>query len=278
MRNFGAKKKKRAAASDEAASEEVEEVAAEAVEDAVEEVVAEPTPEPIVQETVKADFSAATTAQDMPEISKDLFGAFSLGDIPHVESAPDNKPPSVDDTMEGRYAAVLFTSASQEGALYTVLEDVVYLQALFKNSEACRNFTQNAGVGAKEIALFNEGLKSIGDFHATTLKFLEVLAENKRLVFLNGIADRYQKLYKELNREEKITIISAETLTTDMQDEVLAALKANPQNSGKQFNLEFTIDPTIKGGLQMYTETEFMDMSLATRVNTLRGEIARMVE
>jgi len=43
---------------------------------------------------------------------------------------------------------------------------------------------------------------------------------------------------------------------------VLAALKANPNNTGKEFKLEFQIDSTIKGGLQMYTETEFMDMSL----------------
>jgi hypothetical protein len=29
----------------------------------------------------------------------------------------------------------------------------------------------------------------------------------------------------------------------------LQALKSNPQNAGKEFQLEFTIDPTIKGGL-----------------------------
>ena len=110
------------------------------------------------------------------------------------------------------------------------------------------------------------------------MKFLEILAENKRLSFVGAIAERYQKLYQLLNKEEKITIISAETLNASEQDEVLAALKANPNNEGKEFKLEFEIDSTIKGGLQMYTETEFMDMSLATRVNTLRGEIARMVE
>lgn len=132
--------------------------------------------------------------------------------------------------MEGRYASVLFTSASAEGALYTVYEDVVYLQSLYKNSETFRNFTMNAGVGTKEIAQFNDALKSIGDFHPTTYRFLEVLAENKRLVFINGIADKYQKLYKELNREEKITIISAETLNSSEQEEVLKALQANPQN------------------------------------------------
>lgn len=222
QRDFGAKKKKKDV---EQTEDEAEPVEAEAVEEVVE---AQPTPEPVVQSTPKADFSGATKAQQMPEISRDLFGSFSVGDVPVVQSAPDNKVPTQEDTMEGRYAAVLFTSASSAESLYTVYEDIVYLQALYKNSETFRNFTQNAGVGAKEIALFNEGLKSIGDFHPTTLKFLEVLAENKRLVFLSGIADRYQKLYKELNREEKITIISAENLTSSEQDEVLAALKANP--------------------------------------------------
>lgn len=223
MRHFGAKKKKKDVV------EDAEEVEAEAVEEAVE-VAAEPTPEPVVAtpKAPSADFTGATKAQDMPEISKDLFGAFSLGDVPQVQSAPDNKAPTQEDTMEGRYAAVLFTSASSEEALFTVYEDIVYLQSLYKNSETFRNFTLNAGVGAKEIIQFNDALRSIGDFHPITLKFLEVLAENKRFVFIDGIADRYQKFYKELNREEKITIISAETLTSSQQDEVLKALQANP--------------------------------------------------
>lgn len=81
-----------------------------------------------------------------------------------------------------------------------------------------------------------------------------------------------------MNREEKITIISAEELNDSERAEVLSALEANPQNQGKQFQLDFTIDPTIKGGLQMYTETEFMDMSLATRLGVLKSEIGRLVE
>ena len=81
-----------------------------------------------------------------------------------------------------------------------------------------------------------------------------------------------------LNKEEKITIISSEILTSSEQDEVLSALKANPDNSGKEFKLEFTIDPSIKGGLQMYTETEFMDMSLASRLDKMKAEVNKFVE
>ncbi len=50
---------------------------------------------------------------------------------------------------------------------------------------------------------------------------MEILADNKRLIYLSGIASRYQKLYKELNREQKIRVISAETLNSSEQQEVL---------------------------------------------------------
>jgi F-type H+-transporting ATPase subunit O len=76
-------------------------------------------------------------------------------------------------------------------------------------------------------------------FHETTIHFLTVLAENKRLIFIKNIAHKYQKLYQQFNKEEKITIISAETLTTNQQNEVLKALQANPQNSGKAFTIEY---------------------------------------
>ena len=214
----------------------------------------------------------------MPTISKDLFAAFTLGDVKVVEAAPDNKPPTQEDTIEGRYASVLFQSASAENQLFSIYEDIVYLQGLYENSETFRLFTLNQGVGSKEIVQFNAALTSVANFQPLTMKFLEVLAENKKLKFISGISDRYQKLYKELNREEKITIISAEPLSSGEQGEVLTALQANPQNQGKQFILDFTVDPAIKGGLQMYTETEFMDMSLATRVTHLRSEISKLVE
>lgn len=62
------------------------------------------------------------------------------------------------------------------------------------------------------------------------------------------------------------------------QGEVLTALKANPQNQGKEFNLEFKVDDSIKGGLQMYTESEFMDMSLSSRIDKLNNEIQKLID
>lgn len=91
----------------------------------------------------------------MLDLAKSLFQPFSLGDIKKVQSTPGDKAPSSEDTIEGRYAGVLFTTASQRGALYEVYEDMMYLSELYTHSESFRLFTENAGVGQKEIKLLN---------------------------------------------------------------------------------------------------------------------------
>jgi len=215
---------------------------------------------------------------DAPNLSAALYKPFSLGEnIKKIASAPDHKPPSYEDTIEGRYATSLFISASQAGKLYEVYEDFVYLTELYKNCEQFRYFTENSGIGLAQITQLNQALSETAQFEAVSLKFLVVLAESKRLVFLKDIAQKFTKLYTQLNKEEKITIISAYDLNKSQQEQVLDALKANPKNEGKQFVIQFQVDPLIQGGLQMYTESEFIDMSLVSRRQMISSEIAKLV-
>merc|ERR1712086_863898 len=83
-----------------------------------------------------------------------------------------------------------------------------------KISDSFSMFTKNTGVGAREIKDFNAALESVADFNPLTMKFLEVLAENKRLSLIGEICTRFIKLYQLLNKEEKITIISAVDLNS----------------------------------------------------------------
>lgn len=145
---------------------------------------------------VAANFKDATKEQPAEKVDKSLYVPFSLGDVKRVDSTPDHKPPTLDDTIEGRYASVLFTSASQKESLFIVYEDIVFIKSLYDNSESFKLFTRNGGVGAFEINKFNKALQEIGDFDPLTIRFLEVLAENKRLTYFDKICDRYVKLYQ----------------------------------------------------------------------------------
>lgn len=206
-----------------------------AAEPEVEAAEPEPTPEPVPEpEPVREPVRAAPQAAAAKEaVDAALFKPFSLGNIKEIQSTPDHKPPSEEDTIEGRYSGVLFTTASQNGDLYNVYEDMRFLQEIYRNSETFRLFTENGGVGVKEVEQLCDALRETAPFSDTTFRFLTVLAENKRLSQVSDIAEKYAKLYQEFNKEEKITIISATDLSDAQKEQVVAALAANPQNAGK---------------------------------------------
>lgn len=118
----------------------------------------EPTPAPKKAPPKPKTVKAAPAAPEELNLDRSLFQSFSLGDIRQIDSTPDHKPPSEEDTIEGRYSAVLFTTASQNGHLFSVYEDLMYLTEIYKNSEQFRLFTENGGVGSKEMALLNKAL------------------------------------------------------------------------------------------------------------------------
>ena len=89
---------------------------------------------------------------------------------------------------------------------------MIYLSHLYKHCEHFRLFTENSGIGLTQITELNKALTETASFEETTLKFLVVLAETKRLIYISEIAKKYAKLYMQLNKEEKITIISDSAL------------------------------------------------------------------
>jgi len=171
-RDFGAKKKKKTDSAEASGSETVDE--------AVAEPVAEVVAEPVKAAPVKAAAVDASKpwlkVQDVLNLDKSLFVPYTLGDVNVIQSTPDNKAPSYEDTIEGRYANVLFTTASQSNALFDVYEDMMYLSELYVHSTMFRQFTENGGVGIKEITELNKVLNEVTEFNPVTTHFLTVLA------------------------------------------------------------------------------------------------------
>ena len=80
-----------------------------------------------------------------------------------------------------------------------------------------------------------------------------------------------------MTKEEKISIISAVELSQNERNQVKVALESNPENEGKTFIIDFSVNESIIGGLQMYTENKFMDLSLSSRLDRIKDEVSKMV-
>lgn len=96
-------------------------------------------------------------------------------------------------------------------------------------------------------------------------------------MYINDIAKKYVRSYSLLTNEEKISIISAAELSESERNEVKGSLEANPENKGKTFIIDYSVNPDIMGGLQMYTENKFMDLSLSSRIDRIRDEVNKLI-
>ncbi len=85
----------------------------------------------------------------------------------------------------------------------------MYLKMLLKNCDELRLHTENIGVSAGEHSTFKGILQEIGGLCDTTYRFLDVLFEQKRMMYLGAVGEKYMKLYQMFNQEEKIRVISA---------------------------------------------------------------------
>lgn len=197
--------------------------------------------------------------------------------IPFVNSVEGHKCPFSEDTISGRYAQTLFIAASKANELNAVFNDMTFIRELNQNSVSFKLFTENAGLNANQVNSFVEEMVKTGDLCKTTVKFIDLLAKNKRFMYIDQIALKFKRAYMMLSNEEKINIISAYELSSQEKDKVRSALEQNPENKGKTFIIDFTVNPSILGGLQMYSENKFMDLSLNSRIDKLKDEVNKML-
>ena len=206
--------------------------------------------------------------------NKSLFAPLGYNFASEIQSVAGNKPPIMEDTPHGRYASVLFTTASKKESLFTILEDVKNLKELYNQSEVFQNFIFNTAFKRTEQSSVLSYVEQAAGLNDLTVQFLNTLIENKRVDLLPKILDKYVDYYRILNKEENITIISAEDLSNEDQERVRESLQQ--ANKGVNFTLKFQVDPTILGGLQMYSGNRFMDASLASRLAKVKGELAKI--
>lgn len=143
--------------------------------------------------------------------------------------------------------------------------------------ESFRIFAANSGLSSAQITSFISELQQAGELCSTSTKFMDLLGKNKRFMYINDIAKKYCRSYLMLTKEEKISIISAVELTDSEKAQVKSALESNPENEGKTFIIDYSVNDAIIGGLQMYTENKFMDLSLTSRLDKIRDEVNKML-
>lgn len=88
---------------------------------------------------------------------------------------------------------------------------------------------------------------------------------------LGDINKTYKRMVKKFTKEEAVRIISATELNEDERLTAIDAVKKGLKAS--TLSAEFSVDPSILGGLQVFSGEKFIDLSLAQRYRNIKNAL-----
>lgn len=169
-------------------------------------------------------------------------------------------------SLGGRYATALFELARDEKALDAVSGSLNTLKAALAESADLRRLISSPLVGREEAGKAIAGVAAALKLDPVTIKFLGVLAANRRLGQLGPAIRAFAQLAARHRGETTAEVTSAHPLTDDQ----VAALKAKLKTQlGKDVAVDLTVDPAILGGLIVKVGSRQVDGSIRTKLNTL---------
>jgi F-type H+-transporting ATPase subunit delta len=162
-----------------------------------------------------------------------------------------------------RYAGALFELADQTHVLDQTARDLEKLKSLVADNgdlkEALRNpLFDNAQQGRAITAVAEAvGLSPI------VLKFLGVLAKNRRLFALTAIADAFLAELARRRGEMTVQVTSAQKLAPEQAERLTEKLN---QSLAAKVRLDAKVDPSLLGGLVVKIGSKLIDSSIRTKL------------
>jgi ATP synthase F1 delta subunit len=168
------------------------------------------------------------------------------------------------------YAEALFVAASQEKRLNETARDLQSVGGVMERHMGV--FRNPGGTSWDHKNFFAEALTDKVD--PLVLRFLCLLADQRKLSLLPDIVRRYEKLVRKASGERWVRLSSAFELDEPLLDEIKAYLvrrglveQGTPHH---KILFEWTRDQSLLGGFRAEYEGRMLDESLKTRLIKMR--------
>ena len=169
--------------------------------------------------------------------------------------------------VAGRYAAALFELADGAGAVDAVEADLDTLKAMLDGSADLRRLVGSPAFSTGDQWKAMEAILGRAGIAGLTVRFIGVVAANRRLFALPGMIRAYKALAADRRGEIAADVTSAIPLTDAQRAELGRALK---DRLGSDVALNERVDPSILGGLIVKVGSRMIDTSLKTKLNALK--------
>ena len=169
--------------------------------------------------------------------------------------------------MAGRYATALFELARDANAIDPVKADLERFDALVAESADLERLVRSPVFSADEQLHALSAVLDRAGIGGLAAQFLKLVTSNRRLFAVRDMVRGYRELVAVHKGETTAEVTVAEQLKDDHVAALRGALKAV---SGKDVDLNITVDPAIIGGLVIKLGSRMVDSSLRTKLNSIK--------
>lgn len=170
-----------------------------------------------------------------------------------------------------RYAKALFQTALEENALEQVYSDLQLFKQLLSENKSFQFFLNTPILKPSEKKDFFQSVFS-KQIHSLTLRFLDLLTQNRRENRLLDIIRNFHLLYLSHNNTLSATLITSIHVDNAMIEIITQKLQAMLQ---KTVSLQNKMDETIVGGFILQIEDKEYDASVKTQLKKIKNTLIK---
>jgi len=169
--------------------------------------------------------------------------------------------------VAGRYATALFELARETNAIDRVQSDLKFFDALIADNPDLMRLVRSPVFSAEEQEKALGAVLDKAGISGAAANFLRVVAGNRRLFAVREMIRGFNRLVAAHKGEVTAQVTVAEQLNDTRMNEIRAALR---EVTGKDVQVDVTVDPTIIGGLKVKLGSRMVDASLRTKLNSIK--------
>ncbi|KAB2836753.1 MAG: ATP synthase F1 subunit delta [Caedimonadaceae bacterium] len=179
------------------------------------------------------------------------------------------KEPEVSRILD-RYAKALFGLAEKSKQMPAILHDLKTLVQLLKTHAILARVMTSPITQISELNAIIEDLAQKMAFDNLTVRFLQTLANERRLALLEPLIHSLETLLQRMQNQLEVVVVSANPLSKETQQSLEKMLS---KKLDKKIAMRHAIDPSLIGGFKLEIGSYEIDLSIAAHLSQLRTQL-----
>lgn len=173
----------------------------------------------------------------------------------------------IDVTVARRYAKALFDLAKEENVLDDVMQAMSNVRLALTSEPRLWPLLRNPMVTPADKAKLISAVTS----NRLVLRFVELIADRKRIAILEAVHDAMQEMSDAARGVRRALVKSAVPLSDEQKRLVESSIA---KSSGGSVIGEFETDPDLLGGVWVQMGDKVLDATVRGRLDTFRGALS----